>query len=73
MCMIAKKVLKILGWILIIAFVSFCIYDGYMYHTAYQYGSAPFSLFIVVRFFSFALPGILCLVISYFLKCNKSN
>lgn len=73
MCMIAKKVLKIIGWILLIAFVSFSIYDGYMYHTAYKYGSAPFYLFIMVRFLSFALPGILCLVISHFLKCNKRN
>lgn len=71
--MIAKKILKIIGWILIICFVSFSIYDGYMYNTAYKYGSAPFYLFIIVRFLEFALPGILCLLISNFFRYNKKN
>ncbi|PHV72070.1 hypothetical protein CS063_00905 [Sporanaerobium hydrogeniformans] len=73
MCIICKKVLKVIGWILIIGFVSFSMYDGYMYNTAYKYGSAPFYLFIIVRFLEFVVPGILCLLISHFLKYNKKN
>lgn len=68
---IVKNMLKIIGWLLILCFVGFSIYDGYIYDTVYKYGSAPFYLYIMVRFINFAIPGILCLIVSRFFKGHK--
>lgn len=68
MSRLIKKVLRILGWILLIEFIGFSIYDGYMYDKVYQYGSAPFYLYILIRFISCAIPGMLCLLGSHIIK-----
>lgn len=66
--MTARRVLKVIGWILLVCFVGFSIYDGYMYETQYKYGSAPFELYVLVRFITFGAAGVLCLIASHFFK-----
>lgn len=66
-----RGVLKVIGWILVICFIGSSIYDGYMYEMQYKYGSAPFELYVLVRFITFGVAGILCLIASYFFKNDK--
>ena len=55
------KLLKIVSLVLVLCFVIFLIVD---YKKAYPFGSAPFYVYILVRFIEFIIPASICFVAS---------
>lgn len=58
---IIKKIFNILSILLLICFVGLLFRD---YLVVYEFGSAPFYLYILERLIEFILPAIVCFVIA---------